>query len=286
MHILTAMRWPHLTSKNICIFIGGVGTVFLGFSAIFISVHVSAPWNWIVIIIAALTVTAFAAQMVLQSRDDRAQEELNERVRRVLTSNNDLPKVEDISETMSVRSLPQRSEVLTGEIYRMALSARTMSWELLRDVYRVQGRLEDAKIDCDALVQMYLVNTSKETHYVRDFVLSAQIGVSRVIFERQNDLHAIEFDGVNYEYGVEDKQSGEVKPVKPLFTELLPIPLQQGQPQQGWLRFMAKDINPEKLEENSWNLIVIDSLGNEYPITKSSPKKGDEGRVSIRRLNR
>jgi hypothetical protein len=185
--------------------------------------------------------------------------------------------------SLTPSDVPPHVPDIDGEVYRIAISPRTMAWELVRDIYRIQGRQDEASVDCDVLVEMYLVNTSRtETRYVRDLKLSAEVSGKRVFFQRQDDLRAKDFADKGFEYGVKDNKGDEAGPVKQLFSAL-PIALAPTQPVEGWVRFMAKDINPDEITEKSWQLSVVDSVGHEHAITKAVLRER-KGEVALRRL--
>jgi len=174
--------------------------------------------------------------------------------------------------------------VIEGEVYRIALSPRTMSWEMVKGIYQVQGRPQDAKIDCDVLIDLYLVNTSKtESKYVRDLKLSAEVKGATVNFARQDDLRAVDFNNKKYEYGLRLEKWDTKEPIKQMFSAL-PFCLSPAQPVAGWVRFMAKDINPDDIKDKSFKLRVVDSLGEEHPISKVGTGKKSKGEIGLRRL--
>jgi hypothetical protein len=158
-----------------------------------------------------------------------------------------------------------------------------MSWELLRDVMKAAGR--EATVDCDVLVEMYLVNRSSQQKYVREVHLSAEVDGVRTQFAMQPDMRAKDINEKKYEYGLEISRDFYAEPdrLKPLLAET-PLSLAPQQPTEGWVRFMAKDINPDKINKESWQVVAVDSLGAEYPITRISSRPL-RGTVGLRRLS-
>jgi hypothetical protein len=62
----------------------------------------------------------------------------------------------------------------------------------------------------------------------------------------------------------------------------LPVDLEARQPLEGWMHFVAENIDPYKLRENrTYKLSIIDSLGKEQPILKSSAVKR-RGEIGVR----
>jgi hypothetical protein len=173
---------------------------------------------------------------------------------------------------------------IDGEIYRLDIVPRCLSWEIVKDAYRVSGNPEDAKLDCDVVIEMYLVNQStRVSRYPSDLQLSAEIRGTRVNFERQNELRAIDINHKKYEYGLAHERFGEKEQIKQLFSSL-PFCLSPTQRVKGFERFMAKEINPDNIQDKSWKLNVVDSLGDQHPITKTDFGKGQKGKIALCQL--
>jgi hypothetical protein len=147
----------------------------------------------------------------------------------------------------------------------------------------MKGREDEAVVDTDVLVEMYLVNSDTDkTRYVRDIKLSAEVNGKRVEFKRQDDLWADDFNNTEFEYGIKGDGFIDVERINQLSTRF-PLALSPGQPVEGWLRFMAKEINADKIAQGTITITVIDSLGNEYPITKADPNRNRRGEIGLRR---
>jgi hypothetical protein len=184
---------------------------------------------------------------------------------------------------LSKAQTPAPPQDIDGEVYRLVLSPRSVAWGLVRDIFRATGR-EDAVVDTDILVEMYLVNRDKtKTRYVRDLRLSAEVDGERVDFKRQADLMADDFNDTEFEYGLKDGIGETVKPINAL-THNFPMALAPEQPVEGWVRFMANAINADKVAQGTIVLIAIDSLGNEYPITKAAASRQSSGEIGLRRF--
>lgn len=221
---------------------------------------------------AAVLAVAFTVQWVLTKEEGEEEIELQPFFGR------HIPR----TETRAQQTEPDVDRI-DGEVYRIAINPRSVSWELVRDIYRIQGRPQDAKIDCDVLLELYLVNKSKKiSNYVRDLRLSAELNNGETVnFERQDDLHAIEFNNTQYEYGLEHKDNQDKEPINQLFSSL-PFCLSPAQAVEGWVRFMA-ETNPESLDAKSFKLRVVDSLEVEHPIVKVTTKER-KGRIGLRRV--
>jgi hypothetical protein len=276
------MKMPRLSLKNACGLIAGGCIVILAAITILVPTDQLAEplWRWIVFSLAVVAVITLAAQMVKQSHEDR---DLGKKLDGLLVARGVLPDAPLSSAILASPAFPSVTQPdIDGEVYRIALSPRVVAWGIVKDIYRIQGRPDEAQIDCDVLVEMYLVNTSKtENRYVRDLRLTADLNGSTITLQRQNDLRAMDMSDKEFEYGIKEAKS-DTKPVKQLFSEL-PAVLAPMQPVEGWVRFLAEGINPDKVTDKSWRLSVVDSLGSEHPITKASQRE-KKGEVALRRI--
>jgi hypothetical protein len=270
-----------LTPKNLCA--GAVAVTGSGLALIMgaVSPEHLASWRWAIIALAIIAAIGSILQMFLQSREDR---DLNNKIDKLIAAKG-VPaeahvQVEHIAagETNS-----ESDEKLEGEIYRLVMSPRSSSWELVRDLYRVSGRANEFSIDCDALVEMYLVNSSDRAVYLRDIRLSVELnGKGRMFLERQEDFRAIDFADERYEYGLAPQRLANAERLRPLLNEL-PLELSPRQPIEGWVRFMARDINPEEIVDKTWQVSIIDSLGKEHAVSKVSTRT-NSGEIGLRRI--
>jgi hypothetical protein len=174
------------------------------------------------------------------------------------------------------------SQVIDGELYRITVTPRSVAWPLLKDVYRIQGHPEDARTDTDILVEMYLVNTTKEIKHIRDIKLSVEIAGKRMPLERQPDLDAEAFSGMQFEYGLKPQAGDEAQQIK-LLCSSMPVALAPEQPIEGWMRFLAKEVNPDAFDDKTWQFLIVDSVGNEYPLVKISSRER-KGEIGLRRV--
>jgi hypothetical protein len=185
----------------------------------------------------------------------------------------------DIPETATKSS----SQAIDGELYRIAAVPRSVAWPILKDIFRIKGQAGDAKIDTDILVEMYLVNTTKAIKHIRDLKLSVEIAGKRTPLERQPDLNADELNGMQFEYGLTPEGGDDAKQIKLLFPSL-PVALAPEQPLEGWLRFLAKEANPDAIDSNTWQFLILDSVGNEYPLVKTANREL-KGEIGLRRVS-
>jgi hypothetical protein len=288
----------HLTAKNSFSMVAGGCVLGLTLIPMLVGANdlVSKEWRGIIIAVGTLAIVAIASQTLIQSsEDDRREQRDHTRDKNVASLmemvkqlNGTTPEMvtPQALENVGISAVAEKGETSTieGELYRLVLSPRTISWPLVRDLYRVQGHPEDAKVDCDVLIEMYLVNTSSKEKYIRDMQLSCEINGVRTSLTMQHNLRAMDSGGNKYEYALEDDPDlyAKEKPLRRLFDGI-PSLLSPEQPTDGWARFLAPEINPDQINSKSWQLVVVDSVGNQYPITKVSDTKRS-GEIGIRRL--
>jgi len=194
------------------------------------------------------------------------------------------PVREMLSEKVSeIREAQKEASAITGELYQITTIPRTMSWEILRDAFKVHGK--EATVDCDVLVGLYVVNASSSDRFIREVRLSAEVDHNRINFEMQRDLRAQDMDHKKYEYAIESEDFyGQEKPLKQFLTSEQLLRLTPQEPAEGWVRFLAKDINPDKLDRNTWQVRVVTSVGREYTITKVSDSAKLQ-KIGLRRVS-
>ena len=178
---------------------------------------------------------------------------------------------------------------LDAEIYRISTTGKAMSdvVSLTRSLYETTGRIREFALDADVLVEMYVVNTSTAKKYIRDFTGTVEIDGKEIPLVRQNDFYAWEFNHHPYEYCLkrgDDRYDRSDPESLPNLSDHINSELEEGKPIEGWVRFLVKNIDPEKLTNNrSYKLFVVDSLGNEYPILRAVPTKR-AGEITARRI--
>lgn len=157
------------------------------------------------------------------------------------------------------------------------------AFKLLQGKFVASGKkAEDATTDCDLLVQLYTVNKSTKTIYVRDFAAWIEIaGTWRRLAPDENfDLDDLWSGSV--EYGIEPAGDSSDEPIA--LASLVAkrnAQLQPGEPMEGWLKFTLEDINP--CLKYPIRVAVIDSVGNEHHVDKEVPK---EREIAYRRVTR
>jgi hypothetical protein len=272
-----------LTPKNVCSGVtalsGGILTIVMG-AVPADNLH---NWKWLIIGLAAITVIASLIQMFLASHEDR---ELTKKIEVLIATHTTLPQqeVKSLTQQPEEPAPPETKPIIDGEVYRLVMSPRSIAWPLVRDVYRIQGKPDAAVIDTDILVEMYVVNRDPEkTRYVRDVRLSAEVNGLRKEFKRQDDLKADNFNDKEYEYGLKEQSFSEVEPIASL-SRTFPLALAPEQPIEGWLRFMAREINADKIVQGTIVIAVVDSLGNEYFINRVAADRERRGEIGLRRF--
>lgn len=284
----------HLTLKNLLSVVIGVCVVGLAFIPLHVAPNDVSKWNRLVWLFAVVGVLAILIQALLQSREDhqrdekdrdrdKRQDSLDSNMAELLAQlRSGFPKAATEPIALESQPRPQHPDI-DGEVYRLVMSPRSVAWPLVRDAYRLQGRPDDAVVDTDILVEMYLVNRdATKTHYVRDVRLSAEVNGKRVEFRRQPNLWADDFNNTEYEYGLREKQGDDVQLINQL-SNTFPLALASGQPVEGWLRFMAKEINADKIAQGTVTVTAVDSLGNEQPINKVATDRERRGEIGLRR---
>lgn len=276
------MSWS-LTPKNACSGVtalsGGILTIIMGA----VPAENLHNWKWLIIVLAAITVLVSLIQMFLASHEDR---ELSKKIEVLIAKHSPIlpqQEVRPLEQKPESQPVPDSKPAIDGEIYRLATSPRSVAWQLVRDLYKMKGREDEAVVDTDILVEMYLVNRdATKTRYVREIRLSAEVNGKRVEFKRQPNLWADGFNDIEFEYGLKETQGEDVDPINQL-SNTFPLPLAPEQPVEGWVRFMAKEINADKIVQGTVTVTVVDSLGNEYPITKAATDRERRGEVGLRR---
>jgi hypothetical protein len=253
-------------------------------------------WKAAVVCLMVLALVSLLAQSLIQSREDhlreakdqerdKRQDSLDSQMAQLVTQlKSGAPKPTTESLALEAPTTKAEEAHIDGEIYRLVMSPRSIAWPLVRDMFRIQGRPDEAVVDTDILVEMYLVNQDADkTRYVREIWLSAEVNGHRVEFKRQDDLQAEDFNDKEFEYGLKDTQVPDVQPIHQLANKF-PLALSPGQPVEGWVRFTAKEINADKIAQGTVTVTVVDSLGKEYPINKVTANRERRGEIGLRRV--
>jgi hypothetical protein len=295
----------HLSWKNGLSVVAGVCVVLLAIIPLKVDPTqlVWTRWQIAIYVLTTGAICALAGQAFIQSKEDHRRDQKDaERDKRQANIESKLeelasqlktgtPKPKITENTVALEPpvvLPPIKETppdIDGEVYRLVMSPRSVAWPIVKDIFRIQGRPDEAAVDTDVLVEMYLVNQNLQNpQYIKDLLLSAEVSGKRVDFIRQNDLLADPFADNEFEYGLKVKDNDEVEPVKLLFDKL-PATLQPQQPTDGWVRFMAKEINADKIANGTIVLTVVNSLGKEFVITKAATERPRRGEIGLRRIS-
>jgi hypothetical protein len=162
-----------------------------------------------------------------------------------------------------------------------------MHADAIRDVFKLVRKDEEFAIDVDILVEMYLVNTTERKQYVRGFNFTWEVDGKALPLILQKDFYAYELDGTHYEYCLNISPNqldhSKLETLPPLYPRL-PLELEARRPLEGWVHFVIKDADPEKVYKNhSYKFSVVDSLDNEHPILKAI-MDDRAGTISVRRI--
>jgi hypothetical protein len=179
-----------------------------------------------------------------------------------------------VREAVVDEPVPKSVGKIDGEIYRVVTAPKSPVADMTRQL--VEGMRKEFAIDIDILIEIYVVNTSSETQYIRDFTASVEIDGERVEMDRQKDFYAWEFNDQDFEYGLDPtpdenrfELSDRIEALVPAFPSI-PCDLAARKPLQGWVRFLLRETDPKKLENNrSYTFVIVDSLGEEHQITRS-----------------
>jgi len=282
----------HLTGKNCLSLIGALVVLALALITLLVPPwHLSSTlWRSIVIGLAIVGVIAFIWLTIRQSREDHERDQREKSRDEKFESI--VAKIAELHPTSSKSAppepttrnveLPQSAEtkkvhpVIDGHIYRIVSASKSSVGEITRDLYRAMNRLGNFVVDADVLAEMYIVNASDEKLFLRDVVGTVEIDGKTLPLIRQNDFRAWEFDNRDYEYCLDFSKKRfdrtKLEPLKALLPSLA-LELEAHKPLEGWLHFAVKQINdPEKLAGKAlYSFAFVDSLGNQYPVTKSAP---------------
>lgn len=293
-----------LNWKNGLPLVAGVSVVLLAIIPLNVEPTHLAWMRWQVSIYALMgvaVVSLFGQALILSKEDrerdqrDRSRDQRQNNIESQLAELNrqlraGAPKLAITENPVKLEAPPtpppaqQSQPDIDGEVHRLAMSPRSASWPIVKDVFRLQGRPEEAVVDTDILIDMYLVNQNlTSTQYIKALRLSAEVDGVQVNFEYQHDLLAEPFADHNFEYALEVEGEEEPQPLKQLFDRL-PAALEPQQPAEGWVRFMAKGINADKVTDGTVILTVVNSLGKEFVISRASTDRPRNGEIALRRV--
>lgn len=193
--------------------------------------------------------------------------------------------VREISRYLSERKQPH---LFDAELYRIATSPKNAFAGLTGQI--IEGMGKKFVIDADVLVDMYVVNVSANTQYIKDFTATVEIDGQRVDLIRQKDFYAYDVNETDYEYCLDPKPDegafqleARAEALVPLFSSM-PMAIEPRQPLKGWVHFLLPKVELKRLEENrSYIFTLTDSFGRQHPITRSVRVTTDS-RIKTRRV--
>ncbi|HEV2385680.1 MAG TPA: hypothetical protein VGS20_00345 [Candidatus Acidoferrales bacterium] len=291
----------HPTLRNFLSVIAGVCVVGLAIIPLTVSAdHLSwVRWEMVICLAAGLAVAALIVQACLQSAEDARREQREQqrdkrehegdgRIQGILDAvqkGSKSPGVPTllVAEPAKLAEEQKADKIFDGELQRIFMYERTglVPYKMLQEIFQISGRTDEPTVDCDILVSIYLVNASSSIQYIKELTASVEVNGRRVGLERRNDfrLKSDEEDDDGLEYGFESLSGkSDPEPLRELLTSL-PCELLPNKPLEGWIRYTLKQVVPPKIDSNSWKFAIVDSLGNQHFLTKTSdaPKKGEIG---------
>lgn len=300
----------HLNLKNTLSIL--IGACVVGLAIIPLTVDPShlgwLRWEIAIGVLGGVGVVAIFVQAIMQSKEDHERDE-RERLRDQKQSQIEVKitevwdvvlkgKPESATHPTTIETVPlndtanskptdqSRKDEIDGLAYRVVLTGKGMGAEMARELFKIAGREDEFKIDVDVLVEMYLVNTTDVKQFITDIKGTVEVDGNSLPLSRQRDFSAWDFNDKPYEYclnlsGAKFDRS-TLETLVPLFGSSPSIELEPKQPREGWMHFIVKDVDPEKLNNNrTYKFTIIDSLGKEHPITKAGTEKRP-GEVTVR----
>lgn len=290
----------HINQKNFLTVVQVVAVVGLAVIPLFADpAHLGwRRWQVAVVCLASVGVCAVFRQAHIQSREDhdRAERERESDSRQdemQSTLQDLLQAVKTASPPKPVDVMPQLmpteangTAALEGEIHRIFMYARLgIEFSMFKEIWKAKGQAGEPVIDCDIIVSWYIVNKSSSTKYIRSILANVEVDGKDTPMEIQEDFRAGVFnDSVEYGWDKNQHDGAWPTPLEPLFPSKLPCPISTGQPLIGWVRFLLRDVNPDGIDADTWRFSILDSVGNQYPVTKII-KNEKKGGLGLRRVS-
>lgn len=160
-----------------------------------------------------------------------------------------------------------RAEVLRVELHpKFGL----VPVEMMDQVQKIAGR-ETYDIDCDLMLEVFLVNHSETEVTIRNFSGDIKTKTKKIQLVQAEDFARYTLVTKNKMKGVTNVQTS-YSPLPDLMQGLAGIPLRKGIGHQGWLGFTVKGIDRKEAEMVKFDLRVVDALGHQHPITSKKKK--------------
>jgi hypothetical protein len=177
---------------------------------------------------------------------------------------------------------------IDAEVYRAVVAGKGVTADMTREIYKLIGELDKFAIDVDVLVEMYAVNATNTKQFIRDIEGTVEVDGKTLPLIRQNDFDACKFGDTPYEFCLNKSQSDNrfdrsgLESLLPFFQSSNSIALEAREPHEGWIHFIVKEVDPQKLNDNrSYKFTIVDSLRREHPILKANRTKR-LGEVTVR----
>jgi hypothetical protein len=135
-----------VTRKNFCSGVAAVSGSALAVLMGLVPADHLKDWQWLIIVLAVLAAIGSVVQMFLQSGEDR---DLGRKIDALLAVTGREPTQPMIAGHMADENKPNATASLTepdidGEVYRLAMSPRSMAWEIVASLYKAKGREDEA----------------------------------------------------------------------------------------------------------------------------------------------
>jgi len=186
-----------------------------------------------------------------------------------------------------------RISTFGAEVYRVVVAPKLPLWGETHSLFKAMGRDAEFLIDVDLLAELYIVNATSETQYIRELIAFVEVDGKDFPLLMQGGFYAYELNGQDYDWcldptpkdvdSVSDRRA-RLETLTPIAASF-PATLEPRRPIRGWIKLLASKINPDKLKgEAKYRFSVRDSLGVEHPI---NPAKGENrGEIAILPVSR
>jgi len=179
------------------------------------------------------------------------------------------------------------------EVYRIIRATKLAFASQTQNFFQVMGKGNDFKIDMDILIELYVVNISPNTQYIKEICGVVEVEGIEYPLVMQKGFSAFALNDDPCEWCLDPtpqdasdsfhSRQQKLETLPPL-ADSFPVALEPKKPLEGWVRLLISQINPEKLDGTvNYNLTIKDSLGVAYPIIKAV-KRDDRGEIATRRV--
>jgi hypothetical protein len=271
-----------LTFKNLAGFVAGASVAGLAAIAVLVAAERLQNWRLLIVVLSIMAFAGLVTQMILQSQEDTKRDERDKKLEEFLDKN----RPAKIAPALEPPSPPSSSAGFYIELRSTFIYPKVgdLPFQLLEGKYKASGRNPDeVTTDCDVLVDLYVVNKSDKSLYIKDFSAWLEIESQWCKLKLDDNFHVDDLWAGSVEYGLEQPQKGEFGQEPSELLSLLSrknAEIRPQEPVEGWLKFTAADINPRR--KYSIRVAIIDSIGREHHIDKSELKDRNIGLRRVR----